>query len=355
MALGASGREALPNALTFGGPESNEALKGVLEEVLDGAVHRIVFALPAGATWPLPLYELALLTGSFLMDHGTSGVELALVTPEEEPLAVFGREASEAIGELLEARGIAVHLRTTPLDFEGGVVRTAPGDGIEADRVIALPRLEGPRLAGLPCDRDGFIPTDDRCRVGSEVDVYAAGDATQFPLKQGGIATQQADTAAAEIAAQAGAPVEPEPFKPVLRGLLLTGMVPRYLRGEPGTREVDGRHRGAVVAAVQDRRPLPRAVPGRQARALGGAAASGAALATRRKAAAIRRPRSARTTSTLTRCQPGLRSGRLSVVGATTRADRVTPPVLTVVRTGAFVTKRILSRPGPRAQNALCS
>ncbi len=235
VALGASGREALPNALTFGGPESNDALKGVLEEVLDGAVHRIVFALPAGVTWPLPLYELALLTGSFLMDHGTSGVELALVTPEEEPLAVFGREASEAIGELLEARGIAVHLRTTPLDFDAGVVRTAPGDGIDADRVIALPRLEGPRLAGLPCDRDGFIPTDDRCRVGSEVDVYAAGDATQFPLKQGGIATQQADTAAAEIAAQAGAPVEPEPFKPVLRGLLLTGMVPRYLRGEPGT------------------------------------------------------------------------------------------------------------------------
>jgi sulfide:quinone oxidoreductase len=235
VALGARGREALPNALTFGGPESNEALKAVLEEVLDGEVHRIVFALPAGVTWPLPLYELALLTGSFLMDHGTTGVELALVTPEEQPLAVFGREASDAVAELLEARGIAVHLRTTTAGFEGGIVRTAPGDGIEADRVIALPRLEGPRLAGLPCDRDGFIPTDDRCRVGSEVDVYAAGDATQFPLKQGGIATQQADTAAAEIAAFAGAPVESEPFKPVLRGLLLTGMVPRYLRGEPGT------------------------------------------------------------------------------------------------------------------------
>lgn len=235
VALGASGRESLPNALTFGGPDSNEALKAVLEETLDGDVHRIVFALPAGATWPLPLYELALLTGSFLMDHGTTGVELTLVTPEEQPLGVFGREASDAVAELLEARGIAVHLRTTTVGFEGGILSTAPDDGIEADRVIALPRLEGPRLAGLPCDRDGFIPTDDRCRVGSEVDVYAAGDATQFPLKQGGIATQQADTAAAEIAAFAGAPVEPEPFKPVLRGLLLTGMVPRYLRGEPGT------------------------------------------------------------------------------------------------------------------------
>ena len=197
-------------------------------------MHRIVFALPAGATWPLPLYELALLTGSFLMDHGTSGVELALVTPEEEPLGIFGREAARrsAAARGPRDRGSS---GDDSLAFEGSAVRTAPGDGIEADRVIALPRLEGPRLAGLPCDRDGFIPTDDRCRVGSEVDVYAAGDATQFPLKQGGIATQQADTAAAEIAAQAGAPVEPEPFKPVLRGLLMTGMVPRYLRAEPGT------------------------------------------------------------------------------------------------------------------------
>jgi sulfide:quinone oxidoreductase len=235
LALGARSREAVPNALTFAGPGSNELLKALLEEALDGDVHRIVFVLPGGATWPLPLYELALLTGSFLMDHGTSGVELTLVTPEEEPLGVFGREASEAIGELLEARGIAIHLGTTTVGFEDGVLKTTPDDGIEAERVVALPRLEGPRLPGLPCDRDGFLPTDDRCRVGSEVDVYAAGDATQFPLKQGGIATQMADTAAAEIALQAGAQVEPEPFKPVLRGLLLTGMVPRYLRGEPGT------------------------------------------------------------------------------------------------------------------------
>ncbi len=235
VALGARGREAVPGALTFAGPESTAALKAVLDEALAGDVRRIVFALPAGVTWPLPLYELALLTASMLVDHGTGGVEVVLVTPEEEPLGVFGREASDAVGDLLAARGITVHPRTTPARFADGVLLAAPGDGIEADRVIALPRLEGPRLAGLPCDRDGFIPTDDRCRVGSEVDVYAAGDATQFPLKQGGIAAQQADTVAAEIAAQAGADVEPEPFKPVLRGLLLTGMVPRYLRGEPGT------------------------------------------------------------------------------------------------------------------------
>ena len=65
-----------------------------------------------------------------------------------------------------------------------------------------------------------------------EQDVYAAGDATTSPIKQGGVATQQADAAAEAIAARAGADVDPQPFRPVLRGLLLTGSTPRYMRAE---------------------------------------------------------------------------------------------------------------------------
>ena len=237
LALGAVPREALPGTLTFRGPGDGPALAALLERALEGDVRALAFALPAGVTWPLPLYELALLTGSYLTDRGTMGVELTLVTPEEAPLGLFGTRASEAIRELLETRGIALQLRATPLRFEDGVLRLAPDGQIEAEAAVALPRLEGPRLPGVPCDPNGFVPTDEYGRVGSEVDVYAAGDLTQFPLKQGGIATQQADAVAASIAAQVGAPVEPTPFKPVLRGLLLTGMVPRYLRSEVGTAE----------------------------------------------------------------------------------------------------------------------
>ena len=78
----------------------------------------------------------------------------------------------------------------------------------------------------------GFIPTDLHGLVEGELDVYAAGDATTCPIKQGGVATQQADAAAEAIAARLGAPVEPQPFRPVLRGLLLTGGEPRYMRAE---------------------------------------------------------------------------------------------------------------------------
>jgi sulfide:quinone oxidoreductase len=235
VALGARPREAVPGALTFSGPESRADLEELLRQTIEGSSHRIVFALPAGSAWPLPLYELALLTSSFLVDRDTIGVELALVTPEERPLELFGAQASDAIAELLAVRGIECHLRTTPIAFERGALRVAAGEDIAADRVVALPRLEGPRLDGLPSDANGFLPVNAYCRVGSEPDVYAAGDATQFPLKQGGIATQQADVAATEIAARAGSTVEPIPFKPVLRGLLLTGMAARFLRAEPGT------------------------------------------------------------------------------------------------------------------------
>jgi sulfide:quinone oxidoreductase len=125
-----------------------------------GETQSIAFALPAGIGWPLPLYELALLTDAYLTDRGTRGVKIILVTPEEKPLALFGDRASNAIKELLELRGIEVRLRTVPLHFEDGTLCVAPEAEIQADRVVALPKLQGPWMAGLPVDGEGFIPAD---------------------------------------------------------------------------------------------------------------------------------------------------------------------------------------------------
>jgi sulfide:quinone oxidoreductase len=77
-------------------------------------------------------------------------------------------------------------------------------------------------IDGLPHDHAGFLPVDAHGRVPAAPGVYAAGDATDFGIKQGGIACQQGDAAAEAIAAEAGADIEPAPFAPVLRGLLLT-------------------------------------------------------------------------------------------------------------------------------------
>jgi sulfide:quinone oxidoreductase len=235
LAFGARPVEAVPGALTFRGPEDEPALETLLEQALRGEVRRLAFALPGGVAWPLPLYELALLTWSYLADRGAMGREFTLLTPEEAPLALFGSAASDAVAELLEIRGIDLRLRTSPVSFAAGELHLAPKGRITADRVVALPRLEGIRLAGVPHDAHGFVRTDPYGRVPGLDDVYAAGDLTSFPVKQGGIAAQQADVAAAAISQRAGAPVRQTPFIPVLRGQLLTGMFPRYLRGEPAT------------------------------------------------------------------------------------------------------------------------
>jgi sulfide:quinone oxidoreductase len=97
---------------------------------------------------------------------------------------------------------------------------------------VTQPRLAGPRPRGIPCERDGFIPTDAHGCVHGVEHVFAAGDATTFPVRQGGVAAQQADAVAQVIAASVGADIEPQPLRPVLRGLLLTGSSPRYLRAD---------------------------------------------------------------------------------------------------------------------------
>ena len=241
LAVGARPREAVAGALTFRGPQDGAALAELLERAVDGELHRIAFVVPAGVSWPLPLYELALQTGSYLSDRGTRGVLIVIVTPEEHPLGVFGREASSAMSELLGLRGIEVECGCAAIAWRDGVLEVAGDRSVEADAVVALPQLIGPALSGLPHEGGGFVPTDLEGRVVGTTDVYAAGDATQFRPKQGGLATQQADAVAVAIAADAGANVVPAPYHPVLRGLLLTGFVPRYLRTDlrAGTSVVD--------------------------------------------------------------------------------------------------------------------
>ena len=232
VACGAGPTAAVPGALTFRGPADTERMRTLLEEIVAGQVRRVAFVVPWGAVWSLPIYELALMTAAYLAEREVNHVELALVTPEDEPLQLFGRAGSEAVRQLMEEREIAIQTGSCPVEFADGELRLVPEGTIAADRVVALPRLRGPWIDGLPQTVEGFLPVDAHGQVRGLSDVFAAGDITSFPVKQGGIAAQQADAAAETIAANAGADIAPQPFRPVLRGLLLTGRQPRYLRHE---------------------------------------------------------------------------------------------------------------------------
>jgi sulfide:quinone oxidoreductase len=234
VARGARPRDAVQGAVTFAGRRDVAAVRELLDIARDpqGGIDRIAFAAPGGLAWVLPLYELALMTRAELDSEDRRDVEITLVSPEDEPLGIFGELAAEAVAELLDERRIELALHHYPSAFHDGGLDVVPHERIEADAVIALPWLEGPCIDGLPSDDQGFIPADQHGAVTDVEDVFVAGDASSFPVKQGGLASQQADAVAEFIAARAGADLSPTPFRPVLRGVLLTGGAPTYLRAE---------------------------------------------------------------------------------------------------------------------------
>jgi sulfide:quinone oxidoreductase len=235
VATGARRMPVLDGAITFRGEEDIPAIERLLLDIDDGRVRRIAFALPAGATWPLPLYELALLTAAHIAKSGhRPDVSLSIVTPEAEPLAVFGGEASATLRRLLAERNIELHEQSYPARLNGDMLILVPPSMLRVDRVVCMPAARGVPIPGLPHDFEGFLPVDGYGRVGALEHVYALGDATNHPIKQGGIAAQQADVVAQLLAHQAGASVGmPSRYSPTLKSLLLTGDEPQYLEATP--------------------------------------------------------------------------------------------------------------------------
>jgi len=232
VAIGARRTEWLPGGLTFRDLDDARRLAQLLDELQSGQARRLAFAAPPGTTWTLPLYELALLTAARVGELRLADVSLTVVTPEPGPLSAFGAAAGKTVHELLVQRGVRLQTEAHAITYQGGRLYIAARDPLPADAAITLPRVQGLFVPGLPHDPDGFLPVDDFGRVQGVDGVYAAGDGTAFPIKQGGLAAQQADAAAEAILAGFGAPIEPHPFRPILRGLLLTGVSPAFLRAD---------------------------------------------------------------------------------------------------------------------------
>jgi sulfide:quinone oxidoreductase len=229
LALGAHARPRYEHAITIDDRKLDETLHGLIQDVEEGYVSSVAFISPGRMAWPFPLYELALMMAARAYDMN---VELAttIITPEDSPLAIFGSTASSAVAELLER----AHVKTINSAYvevpRSGEIVVNPGDHhLSVNRVVALPELYGPGMRGLPLGEHGFFRVDVHGKLVDAEHIYAAGDATEFAVKFGGIAAQQADALAESIAAVAGADVTPEPFHPVIHGILLTGDRPRYL------------------------------------------------------------------------------------------------------------------------------
>jgi sulfide:quinone oxidoreductase len=219
--------------LTIEPAHLDEQLHGLVQDVEGGWVHRIAFVIPESTSWPLPIYELALMTAARAYEMNIEA-QITVVTPEEAPLQIFGTSASAAVSRRLGAYGITTHTSThCVMHAARSLTMSTAKEPLEVDHVVTLPGLRGPAVPGVPRSAEhGFVSVDRHSRVTGIDRVFAAGDMTDFPIKLGGIAAQQADAAAESIAALAGAPIEPKPLVATIHGLLLSGGGPLYMQAQ---------------------------------------------------------------------------------------------------------------------------
>jgi sulfide:quinone oxidoreductase len=233
VATGARPYPAFTHGITFDREHDPAEFDGLLSDVDARLAAHVAIVVPEHVGWTLPAYELALSTAAHgRRPHGRK-VAVTLVTHERQPLAAFGTTASRAVAGVLDEAGIELIAGREAVVMSDGAL-IAGSQWITADRIVALPRLAGPRLRGVPSDPHGFIPVDRHGRVPELPDVYAAGDGTAASIKQGGLASQQADAVVAHIVWRLGAGPEPELPAPVLRGVLGTPRGTLYLQADLG-------------------------------------------------------------------------------------------------------------------------
>src|SRR6266550_1042687 len=214
LAVGADAIPALDHVETWDDRSHSDMVGGLLQDVEDGYTKRLAVVIPAGPVWPLRGYELALLISQHAYDM-SADLELTIVEPDPPPLALEGDHAVQLVAEELERAHItrlSANQVSLKQEHQLALVLHPSRRTLQVDRVLALPKRRGRPIVGIPADHDGLTEVDAHSRVSGIDRVWAVGDCTSFPLKSGGVSTEQADVAARDIAALAGAPVEPRVF-----------------------------------------------------------------------------------------------------------------------------------------------
>ena len=147
-------------------PEGDpESYGGLLRDIDEGYSKRLAIVVPPGAVWPLPAYELAIMTAGEADALGHDDVQVTVVTPEHAPLSLFGPEASAAVAEELERAGVRSDHRRRRAPRRRRAAAGAERGTARRERVFAVPRLLGPAIKGLAADEEGFILTGEDGRV----------------------------------------------------------------------------------------------------------------------------------------------------------------------------------------------
>ncbi len=252
-------------------------LDQILGELRGELIDSVAVVVPRGARWPIPAYELAL-----ILAWTSSAATVTLLTAEPAPLGALGADATTAVSRELEQAGVEVITRVEVLDApsrepnpnapsappsrpapvlsrvvlmpEGSSVgsdalrakptdrrqmRIGDGEVREFDRLVSLPTVRGPFLAGVPTDATGFVEVDAALKVCGCDHVWAAGSCIAAGLGHSALSARQADAAVASIAAASTSSAPgADTAAPEVAGLLLADQSANWrAENPPGTRQ----------------------------------------------------------------------------------------------------------------------
>lgn len=261
LAPGSRSRRALRQGYLWQRGGDPGFLDQILRDFGTGEVTSVAVVIPRGARWPMPAYELALILA---WSRPRTGAHVSLLTAEERPLGALGTIASGIVTRELQAAGVEVstgvelvdapHRAPAPVPVADIVivpelpaaeanaligsptdparVRRHTGEAHEFDRLISLPTMVGPGIAGITADAAGFVGVEPDLRVCGSERVWAAGGCIATALEHSALSAQQADVAVAAIVAQLrpGADV---PAAPELTGFLLSERRRQWLAENP--------------------------------------------------------------------------------------------------------------------------
>lgn len=171
----------------------------------DGGRRRVLFVVPPNNKCAGPLYEIVLMLDTWLRRQGArESTEIAWTTFEQSYIQAFGPRLHDVAAAEFERRGIEGHTDWVVERVEPGVASYAGGAQREYDLLVAFPPyIASTPFPGLQADDRGFLATElGSRRLPAHPEIFAVGDAGDFPVKQAFLAFLQADAAASHLAAE---------------------------------------------------------------------------------------------------------------------------------------------------------
>jgi sulfide:quinone oxidoreductase len=190
----ALGAEFVPEAVpglreyghTFCTLDGAVRLRDALAEIRSGRIV-ILTAAPAYKC-PAAPYEAAMLIDALLRRRRVrAAVEIEVHSAEPGPMGVAGPDASAAVREMIEARGVGYRPDHQVARVSRGMATFTDGATVPFDLLIYVPPIAPPRAlrhSGL-VDESGWIRVDRHTLATRFAGVHAVGDVAVIPLAMG--------------------------------------------------------------------------------------------------------------------------------------------------------------------------